>query len=238
MSIFQIKSKSKKSSKELSKKIYHITGKKPKNIHLYSLAFNHSSITKSEKDSNERLEYLGDAVLGTIVADYLFKKYPYKNEGFLTEIRSKIVNRESLNSIGRKIGLDKLVKFHQNKNTPHSHKSIYGNALEALVGAFYLDHGYKACQKFTQRKLLIAHIDMENTIASITNFKSALIEWAQKENKEIRFEIVSEIGSNHNKEFTSQVFLDNIPMESGTGFSKKKAEQSAAEKTHEVLKIG
>lgn len=212
-----------------------ILGRKPRNIELYILAVKHSSVSKSEHDSNERLEYLGDAVLGLVVADFLFKKYPFKSEGFLTEIRSKIVNRESLNNIARKIGLDKLVKFHQHKNLPFSHKSIYGNALEALVGAVYLDFGYKTAKKFTLNKLVVPHIDMHDTVNSISNFKSALIEWAQKESKDIRFDIIEEKGNNHNKEFTAQVFIDDTPYEKGTGLSKKKAEQSAAEKTHERI---
>lgn len=209
-----------------------IIGKKPKNLDLYKLAVRHSSISK---DSNERLEYLGDAVLGAIVADYLFKKYPFKDEGFLTEIRSRIVKRESLNGLAEKIGLNKIVQYNFGKNVA-ARKSIYGNALEAFIGAVYLDKGYKFCTQFVLNHLLLPHFDLKELIENNRNFKSILIEWSQKEGKKIRFDIISEEGEKHNKEFTSVVMLDDTQVESGIGKSKKKAEQSAAEKS--CMKLG
>jgi ribonuclease-3 len=213
--------------------IAQITGQTPSNIDLYKLAVSHTSVAKENqsgfKNSNERLEYLGDAVLGAVVAEYLFKKFPYKNEGFLTEIRSRIVNRESLNTVGRKIGLNRVVEFNGGRSI-NTHKSLYGDALEALVGAVYLDKGFKRCKKFILHKIIQPHFDIEEIISMNLNFKSILIEWAQKDNKAIKFIIINEIGSTHQKEFTAQVIIDDEAISTGTGFSKKKAEQAAAEK--------
>lgn len=209
----------------LQRTVTGLLGKKPKNLTLYQLAFKHSSVSK---DSNERLEFLGDAILGAVVADYLFKKFPYKDEGFLTEIRSRIVKRESLNSLALKLGLDKIIVFQKGNN---SQKSIYGNALEAFIGAIYLDLGYKACFHFIISNMISPYIDLKETIENNRNFKSMLIEWAQKNEQSINFKIIHEEGLNHNKEFTSQVVLGGKALTTGKGFSKKKAEQAAAEKT-------
>jgi ribonuclease III len=215
--------------KKLVSAITNIVGQAPYNIDLYKLAVSHSSVAK-DRLSNERLEYLGDAVLGAVVAEYLFKKFPYKSEGFLTEIRSRIVNRESLNKLGKKIGLSKIVVFNSVKGNSFSHKSIYGDALEALVGAVYLDKGFKSCRKFILSRLIYPHFDLEEIVENNYNFKSILIEWAQKENKNIKFLIIKELGHIHNKEFTAEVLIDDKPLSTGIGQSKKKAEQAAAEK--------
>lgn len=223
---------------KLKKNFKNITGYYPGNLSLYTLAVRHSSQSKSKiENSNERLEFLGDAVLGAVIADYLFKKYPFKDEGFLTEIRSRIVNRESLNSIARKVGLNKLITVNQKKRSPNSHKSLYGNALEALVGAVYLDKGYRKCSKFVIKKLIIPHVDIEHVVKKEKNFKSLLIEWGQKNNKRIEFTIINESGNNHSKEFTAQVKIDGTEYETGVGMSKKKAELFAAEKTYEELNL-
>lgn len=216
--------------------ISRMTGQTPNNVELYKLAVCHSSVGK-ENQSNERLEYLGDAILGAIIAEFLFKKFPYKSEGFLTEIRSRIVNRESLNKLAKKIGLNKIVEYNTNRNVLLSHKSIYGDALEALVGAVYLDKGFKNCKKFVLDKLIFPHFDLDEIVENNTNFKSILIEWAQKENKSLKFIIVDEIGSLHNKEFTAEVLLENQSVSSGKGYSKKKAEQAAAEKACQTLNL-
>ena len=221
--------------------IQNITGQTPKNIDLYQLAISHTSVAKENehgiKHSNERLEYLGDAILGAVIAEFLFKKFPFKDEGFLTEIRSRIVNRESLNMLGKKIGLGKLIEHSGNKSSGLSHKSMHGDALEALVGAVYLDKGFKKCRKFILSRLIFPHFDLEEIVNNNLNFKSILIEWVQKENKTIRFLIIKEFGNTHFKEFTAQVLIDNEEISTGTGFSKKKAEQAAAEKACELLKI-
>ena len=185
----------------------------------------HSSVASVNdqgiKNSYERLEYLGDAILGMIIAEYLYRIYPFKEEGFLTEIRAKIVNRESLNNLGQTIGLRELVQYNQHSR---AHRAVYGDCMEALIGAVYLDHGFYYCKKFVINKLLKPHFDLEELIAKTTNFKSRLLEWSQKEGKELRFEIINE----EDRKFTAQVFLNESPMTKGTGFSKKKAEQDAA----------
>jgi ribonuclease-3 len=215
--------------KKLVSAITNIVGQAPYNIDLYKLAVSHSSVAK-ERLSNERLEYLGDAVLGAVVAEYLFKKFPYKSEGFLTEIRSRIVNRESLNKLGKKIGLNRIVVYNSVKGNNFSHKSIYGDALEALVGAVYLDKGFKSCRQFILSRLIHPHFDLEEIVENNYNFKSILIEWAQKENKNIKFLIIKELGHIHNKEFTAEVLIEDKAVSTGMGQSKKKAEQAAAEK--------
>jgi ribonuclease III len=233
----------KKSSQATDKKIISairtIAGFTPKNLELYRLATLHSSIAKEGKngfkESNERMEYLGDAILGAAVADYLFKKFPYKDEGFLTEMRSRIVNRESLNLLARKIGIGSIVQFDQ-KNT-QLQQVILGNTLEAIVGAVYLDKGYLNCKKFVISKLIAPYYDLDELINSNSNYKSKLIEWGQREGKEVRFEIVSVQKGKLHKEFTAQVFVSNEPVGTGYGNSKKKAEQDAAYKTCEKLNI-
>lgn len=194
----------------------------------------HSSVASTNqrgiKESYERLEYLGDAILGMIIAEYLYAQYPFKEEGFLTEIRSKIVNRESLNNLAKKIGLQQLVEYNQKSR---SHKSIFGDCMEALIGAVYLDHGFNFCKKFVIQKLVKPHYDFNELISTVTNFKSKLLEWSQRENIELRFETIDET----DRKFTAQVFLNDEPKSKGFGFSKKKAEQDAARKTYEDLSI-
>lgn len=228
--------------KRLVQAIAQIVGMKPFNLSIYQLALSHTSVAEANagtgfRESNERLEYLGDAVLGAVVAEFLFKRFPYKEEGFLTEIRSRIVNRESLNQLALKIGILDLIRFEGNRRNNLTYKSMGGDALEALVGAVYLDKGFKRCSQFIIQKLLKPHFDLETLIETNTNFKSILIEWAQKENKRVRFEIISEKGSKHQREFIAQIRVNDQPVATGSGFSKKKAEQAAAAKCCEVLQI-
>ncbi|MCR9254209.1 MAG: ribonuclease III [bacterium] len=227
--------------RELSTAYRNIIGVAPVNLHLYKLAMRHSSVAETKqngfKESNERLEYLGDAILGAVVAEYLFARFPYKEEGFLTEIRSRIVNREVLNELAKKIGLRKLVEFNKAARTNLSHKSLYGDSLEALIGAVYLDLGFKRCRKFVLDKLIGNHYDIEQIIENNTNFKSMIIEWAQKESKEIKFEIIDISGESRYKQFTAQISIDDKPIGIGHGLSKKKAEQDAAQKSCEILEI-
>lgn len=222
------------SEKKLRNSFKIITGLPPVNLALYKQAMRHSSVatvnTKGIKDSYERLEYLGDAILGMVVAEYLFHQYPFKEEGFLTVIRSKIVNREALSGLAQKIGLKQLVQYNQGLR---SHQSVFGDCMEALIGAVYLDYGFNPCKKFIMQKLIKPHYDLNELISTTTNFKSKLLEWSQKENKELKFEILSET----DRRFTAQVLIDNISMEKGYGFSKKKAEQDAARKTFQSLKL-
>ena len=227
-----------KADKKLITAIRTIAGFSPSNIELYHLAARHSSKAKETngfRESNERLEYLGDAILGAMVADYLFKKYPFKDEGFLTEIRSRIVNRESLNNLARKIGVGAIVQYDQ-KNS-QLQQVILGNTLEALVGAVYLDKGYLRCKKFVIDKLIQPYFDLEVVINSNTNHKSKLIEWVQRNNKVIRFEVLNVRKNRNNKEFSAQIFVDEQPFGLGYGYTKKKAKQDAAQKTCEMLNI-
>lgn len=237
--LLKLPKKSLSTDKKIISAIQTIAGFTPKNLELYRLATMHSSVAKETndgfKESNERLEYLGDAILGAAVADFLFKKFPYKDEGFLTEIRSRIVNRESLNLLARKIGIGHIVQFDQ-KNT-QLQQVILGNTLEAIVGAVYLDKGYLPCKKFVINKLIVPHYNLDELISSNSNFKSKIIEWCQREGKQVRFEIVSVKKGKLHKEFTAQVIINDEPMGTGFGNSKKKAEQDAAFKTCETLNL-
>jgi ribonuclease-3 len=202
----------------------------------------HSSAAQKKKhgylESNERLEYLGDAVLGMAVAEYLFNKYPFKDEGFLTEIRSRIVNREHLNHLAKKIGLKDIIEYNGNlQSNSQSFKSIYGDALEALVGAIYLDKGYKLSRKFIFKRLIIPHVDLDEIIKNDSNFKSKIIEWSQKHNKELKFDVTEHGNQKHIKKFEATVYIDTKQISIGHGLSKKKAEQNAAEKCCQTLNI-
>jgi ribonuclease-3 len=226
------------SDKKLIAAIENLAGFTPANLSLYRLATVHSSVAPDNgqgiRESNERLEYLGDAVLGAVVADYLFKKFPYKDEGFLTEIRSRIVNRESLNFIARKMGIASIVRYDE-KNL-QLQQVILGNTLEAIVGAVYLDKGYARCKRFVIQKLINPYVDLDNLIHSNPNYKSQLIEWGQRENRQIRFEVESIKNVRGHREFTSRVWIDDKPHGVGYGLNKKKAEQDAAWKT--CLQLG
>lgn len=230
-----------KEEKELSKSVQMIIGFKPMNIRPYHIAVQHTSVARSVnkgfKESNERLEYLGDAVLGMVVAEYLFKKYPFKDEGFLTELRSRIVSRDSLNNVARKIGIPDIVKYDKRRKTPNSHKSLFGNTLEALVGAIYVDKGFNASKKFVINKLLKPHYNIEEIIATTKNYKSKLIEWCQKQSKAANFNHVKTIDKGYYKEFVIELCLDEEPIAQGHGLSKKKAEQDAAREACTKLEI-
>ncbi|MCG8309477.1 MAG: ribonuclease III [Cytophagales bacterium] len=230
-----------KSKRQLINSIKAITGVYPVNIELYKLATQHRSIAKHNeiglRESNERLEYLGDAILGSIVAEYLFKKYPLKDEGFLTEIRSRIVNRDALNVVAKKMGISGIVEYTDNRKSRQAYKSIYGDTLEALIGAIYLDKGYMITRKFIVSKMLRQQYDLEALIKTNPNYKSKIIEWAHRHNKDIKFEITEVKGSSHNREFMAELKVEGEPIAKGNGFSKKKAEQDAAQKSCVKLHI-
>jgi ribonuclease III len=230
--------KSKKEEQKLITAIRTITGFTPSNLSLYKLATLHTSRSRETngfRESNERLEYLGDAILGAAVADYLFKRYPFKDEGFLTEIRSRIVNRDSLNLLARKMGVNHIVQFDQ-KNS-QLQQVVLGNTLEAIVGAVYLDKGYLRTKKFVIDKLIQPYFDLDVVIQTNSNHKSKIIEWTQRNNKSVRFELVDIKKSKNQKEFAIQVFIDDKEYATGFGFTKKKAEQDAAMKTCSQLNI-
>ena len=224
-----------KSNRRLIKSIKTISGINPGNIELYKLVTQHRSIAKQNeigfRESNERLEYLGDAILGSVIAEYLFKKYPLKDEGFLTEIRSRIVNRDALNLVAKKMGITDIVEYTNNRKSRQAYKSIYGDTLEALIGAIYLDKGYQATRKFIVTKLLRQQYDLEQIIQTNPNYKSKIIEWAHQQNKDVKFQLTEIKGSSHNREFMAELQVEGKPIAQGNGFSKKKAEQDAAQKS-------
>lgn len=229
LSLFQyFFTKQSPATRQLVSFVRAVTGMMPINLSLYKVALQHSSI-EGGHTSNERLEFLGDAILSAMVADYLFKKYPLKEEGFLTEIRSRLVNRDALNALARKIHLDKVLHYDTNLVKPTGHKSIYGNALEALIGAVYLDHGYDRCQKFVINLLIVNYISLKELIENDPNFKSRIIQWAHKHHLSVAFRILEEKQYEHYKEFTAQVLVNEKVMGEGTGRTKKCAEQMAAQ---------
>lgn len=217
---------------ELAQNIKNIVGFYPNDVFLFERALVHKSAvydhSSTYTQSNERLEFLGDAILGAVVADYLFQVYPTKDEGFLTKMRSKIVSRHSLNDLAKKIGLNKIVIARLDKKSKTD--SIYGNAFEALIGAIYLDRGTKACEDFILNKIITPYISLEKLETEETNFKSRVIEWAQKEKRDLVFDIVSETGEGRNKVFEACIKLDGEEITRGREKSKKKAEQKAAER--------
>ncbi|MCS4433629.1 ribonuclease III [Aquiflexum gelatinilyticum] len=229
-----------KYEKRLASSIKHMVGSKPFNLTLYKLAIKHASVAEESingmKISNERLEYLGDAVLGAVVAEFLFIKYPYRDEGFLTETRSRMVNREALNQIAIKIGLSKIISEEYKGKNLSAHKSLYGDALEAMVGAIYLDRDFHFCKKFILKRIII-HFDLDNIISTTTNFKSKIIEWGQRENAEIDFKTISVNGEQRFKEFIVELHVSGKLLAEGKGATKKKAEQEAAKNACEILKI-
>lgn len=227
--------------KDFIRSVKSIIGFTPSNTQLYSRATRHTSvaqtISENFKESNERLEYLGDAVLGMVIADYLFKKYPFKDEGFLTEIRSRIVSRDALNQVARKIGIPEIVQYDKRRKTSHSHKSLFGNTLEALIGAIYLDKGFQAANTFIIKKLLKPHYDLEEIIATTKNYKSKLIEWAQKRGKTPNFQHLQTVDNGQYKEFIVEVSVDDETLAKGHGLSKKRAEQDASREACLKLEI-
>ncbi|PLW94487.1 MAG: ribonuclease III [Marinilabiliales bacterium] len=223
--------KKNKYASNLRKSIKNIFGFMPGNIFLYELAFVHKS-ARAEMDghevSNERLEYLGDAVLDLIVAEYLFKKYPLVDEGELTEMRAKIVSRKTLNRLSENLGIDGLIQI--KKAYTNGNKSYKGNALEAFFGAVFLDKGYLFAKKLLVEKIFSRHIDVDHLLQTEINFKSKLIEWCQKEKHDLDFEQIDIIGTGRRKQYFIEARIDNECMGRGIDFSIKGAEQVAAEK--------
>jgi ribonuclease-3 len=219
--------------KEFILSIKNIFGFCPSNVSLYKLAFLHKSVAQEQnghKLSNERLEYLGDAVLSSIVADYLFKKFPYKDEGFLTEMRSKLVSRDQLNKLSRKLGLNKFIQ--SNQDSKSFYRSMQGDAFEAFLGALYIDKGYNFAKKIVVNRIINVHFDIDQLVKTEVNFKSKLIEWAQKERKIVEFDVVTEVGQGTGKQYLVEVKIDGEVYSTGQDFSIKGAEKIAAEKAY------
>ncbi len=210
---------------------YNILGFYPDRIDLYKEAMTHrSSSIRSKKGkwvNNERLEFLGDAILDAIVADILYKKFENKKEGFLTSTRSRIVQRDTLNKIAVELGLDKII-VSSTRNLAHN-TNIYGDALEALIGAIYLDQGYRVAKKFVFETLIKEHINIDKVLKSEVDFKSRLIEWGQKNRIDVRFEVIdSSYDNQNNPVFVSCVKVGEVEIGTGKGYSKKESHQKAA----------
>ena len=227
----------KKESPEFYRFFKNVLGFTPRHTELYHIALTHSSSSSVEhghRINNERLEYLGDAVLGSIVAEYLYKKYPMKGEGFLTEMRSKIVSRKSLGSLARKIGLPELVE-HQ-RGQQGAFKSLGGDAFEALIGAVYLEKGFRFTRHLIIDKLLCTYLDIDTLANTDWNYKGKLIDWGQKNHRKISFEVVrSRMVEGGRKEYECRVNIDGQPQQSAIDYTIKAAEQLAAEKTYKAL---
>lgn len=214
----------------------NLLGFHPGRTSLYVAALTHRSVKEKATDNNERLEYLGDAILGGIIADYLFMKYPYKGEGFLTEMRSKMVNRQMLNDIAIKMGLKKMTSFNRHDNSLKS-SQIFGNALEALVGAIYVDKGYAVTKKWVLKKLIIPHLFMDDLENTEINQKNKLYSWANKGGRQLEFETLDERIENGRRLFTVAAVVDGVVIAEGKSFNKKDASQIAAQVAVEKLNI-
>lgn len=219
------------SRKEFYSFIKETTGFSPLKLRLYDLAFIHKSASSTDlmgqPVNNERLEYLGDAVLGAIVADYLYNRFPRKDEGFLTQMRSRIVNRSFLTQLTFKLGLNHFVTSNTNNVNESSH--IFGDVFEAFIGAIYLDTGYEGAKNFVIKKVLSTYVDVQELERSDNNFKSQLIEWGQKNKREVEFDTQENPDASHDKPpFISIIKIDGKIAGKGEGYSKKEAQQNSA----------
>jgi ribonuclease-3 len=222
--------------KELTMRLKPILGFTPARLSLFKTAFYHKSMTNETpgRPTNERLEYLGDAILSTIVAEYLFKKYPNKDEGFLTKMRSKIVKRQTLNEIADNMGLDVILSEY---SLGKMSSSMLGNALEALVGAIYIEFGYEKTKNYVIRNILMRYLDMNDLEIRDDNHKSQLLEWCQKNGKEINFTTLAKFKLDKRDCFKVAVVIDGQEISTAEDFNKKSAEQTASSKAIELLNI-
>jgi len=214
-----------------------ILGFKPKDISIYKKAFIHRSLHLKDAAGNplnyERLEFLGDAMLGAIISKYIYQEVPAADEGYLTSMRSKIVSREHLNELGKELDLLSYVDSKVHKD--HFGDNIYGNVFEALVGAIYLDKGYGFCERFIHRKIIEPHVDIAKLEGKVISYKSLLIEWCQKEKKSFNFQIYEDSGNDPVKHFSVKLSVDKQVVSKGRATSKKKAEEHAAKRAYFVL---
>lgn len=225
------------SSSSFEHQLRNLLGYSPSNIALYRTALSHRSVKEGNDQNNERLEYLGDAILSAVVADYLFKKYPYKGEGFLTEMRSKMVNRAMLNDIALKMGLKKIMIYNKGDNALKI-SQIFGNTLEAMLGAIYLDLGYERTGKWISRNIIMPHLFMEDLEALEINHKNKLYGWVTKNGKTIAFETLHEKIEHGRRHFTVGIFIDGTLIAEGKAYNKKDAGQVAAQLAVEKLGLG
>jgi len=212
-----------------------LLGFTPKNLHHYKKAFTHRSIKEIDKNTGlrinyERLEFLGDAMLSAVIASHLFQEVPSGDEGYLTQMRSKIVSREHLNELGRDFNLLLFVK--SNVSRKKFGDDIHGNIFEALIGAIYLDRGYKYCEKFIYKRVVVPYVDVPKLEGKITSYKSLFIEWCQKQKKEFLYEVYEDTGNDTVKHFSVKLFLDGKIIAKGRATSKKKAEEIASKRAY------
>lgn len=221
---------------EFEKSVYMLIGYQTTKMVLFHTALNHRSIKDNPAENNERMEFLGDAIISSVVAEYLFKKYPYKGEGFLTEMRSKMVNRQQLNHIAIQMGLKKMTRFNKLDGGLKS-SQIFGNTLEALVGAIYLDKQYNFTKKWIIEKMIQPYLFMDELEQIDINIKNKIIGWALKQGKQIDFVLADEKIEGRRRLFTIDIVIDGETITSQKGFTKKDASQVAAQKAIEILQI-
>jgi len=206
----------------------------PRNINKYKKAFTHRSVQLTDTNgipiNYERLEFLGDSILGSVIASYLYKKVPKGSEGYLTQMRSKIVSREHLNELGKDLNLIQFVKSNIGKSNVGD--NIHGNIFEALIGAIYLDKGYTFCQKFVHEKVIVPYVDIEKLEGKITSYKGLIIEWCQKQKKKYSFDIYEDSGNEAVKHFSVKISIDGELIAKGRATSKKKAEEQASKRVY------
>ena len=206
----------------------------PKQLEFYQKAFTHRSLKKVDKNGEpynyERLEFVGDAMLGSVIASYLFIKVPNQSEGYLTQMRSKIVSREHLNELGKDLNLSSFVKSNIPKNNIGD--NIHGNIFEALIGAIYLDRGYDYCNKFIYDKVIVPYVDIPKLEGKITSYKGLIIEWCQKNKKKYFIDTYEDTGNEPVKHFSVKIKLDDIQIAKGRATSKKKAEEQASKRVY------
>jgi len=215
---------------QLAKTVFHLTGLYPKRLSLFKAALTHSSMASRSKDRvphNERLEFLGDAVIDLVMADLLFRKYPNRDEGFLTEMRAKAVSTKNHSSLSQRMGLAQQLQFDAIHQKTQLTVSMQADVYEAFIAAIYLDRGYDAVHQFISQKIIGHYIDFDELERVDENYKSRLFEWAQRNNKQVSFELVKIQHAGAKKHFTLALCLDGISVAEGMDFSKKEAEQNA-----------
>ncbi len=217
--------------------VQKILGFKPKDVKIYEKAFLHRSLNKKDDKGNpmnyERLEFLGDAMLGTIISRHLYNEVPEGDEGYLTKMRSKIVSRKHLNELGKDLN---LLKFVESK-IPKSHfgENIHGNVFEALVGAIYLDRGYDYCERFINDRVIEPYVDIEQLEGKVISYKSLVIEWCQKQKKGFHYEVYEDTGNDEHKHFAVKLYIDEKVLAKARATSKKKAEEKASKRAYFAL---
>lgn len=233
MALFPFFQKYSKEELEIIQFIFLRFGYKPKSLVHFHRALTHKSVAAADTDTNERLEFLGDAILDSVVAEFLYRKFPTEDEGYLTKIKSKIVNRRTLGDIGHEMELSNIMNYNNSRSIKL--ETIEGNAFEALIGAIYLDGGYRKAQESVEKHIFKKYLNLNQLLEEELDFKSKLFIWCQKNKLEIQFEVVSEENFGHEWKYVIEVIINEKAYGRGTGSSKKKAEQVASKETFELL---